>query len=84
MVVLTAAYSLRPAIRACDAAAKRPPGRCEAAAVKTPKHPFARKSHFTQTEKKNTQPKRIYSANGNPFMPMIYRFCDKSTNLQRS
>ena len=24
--------------------------------------------------KKNTQPKRIYSANGNPFMPMIYRF----------
>ena len=25
-------------------------------------------------QKKNTQPKRIYSANGNPFIPMICRF----------
>ena len=32
------------------------------------------KSQFTQTETKYTQPKRIYSADGNPFIPMIDRF----------
>ena len=41
---------------------------------KTPNHIFFRTCQFTQTEKKYTQPKRIYSANGNPFIPMIYRF----------
>ena len=41
---------------------------------KSPNHTFFRTSQFTQTEKKITQPKRIYSANGNPFIPMIYRF----------
>ena len=41
---------------------------------KTPTHIFFWTCQFTQTEKKYTQPKRIYSANGNPFIPMIYRF----------
>ena len=41
---------------------------------KTPNHIFFRTCQFTQTETKYTQPKRIYSANGNPFIPMIYRF----------
>ena len=41
---------------------------------KTPNHIFFRTCQFTQTETKYTQPKRIYSADGNPFIPMIDRF----------
>ena len=32
-------------------------------------------SFYSAKIKQFTQPKRIYSANGNPFMPMIWRFC---------
>ena len=36
---------------------------------------FHRISFYSAKTKQFTQPKRIYSANGNPFMPMIWRFC---------
>ena len=35
---------------------------------------FSEHLSLLRQTKKITQPKRIYSANGNPFMPMIYRF----------
>ena len=35
---------------------------------------FHRISFYSAKTKQFTQPKRIYSANGNPFMPMIWRF----------
>ena len=41
---------------------------------KSPNHIFFRNIGLLRQTKKFTQPKRIYSANGNPFIPMIYRF----------
>ena len=41
---------------------------------KNPNHIFFRKIGLLRQTKKFTQPKRIYSANGNPFIPMICRF----------
>ena len=35
---------------------------------------FSEHLSLLRQTKKITQPKRIYSANGNPFIPMIYRF----------
>ena len=35
---------------------------------------FSEHLSLLRQTKKFTQPKRIYSANGNPFIPMIYRF----------
>ena len=59
MGVLTASDSRRPAIRACDAAAKRPPGRRESEAVNTPIFQNLRPN---PRPKKNTQPtKKKYS-----------------------
>ena len=81
--------------RRCDCSGRRqrfaPPPASAAATAAQRAHPpsltatsFHKISFYSAKIKQFTQPKRIYSANGNPFMPMIWRFFAYSSTLKCS